>query len=241
VTSRWLAAQLQGAKSYEQIGRELGLHGSTVAYWAKKHGLRSEGSDRFGARGAPDRKTIQALAARGATLAEMALEIDRSIATVRHWLSRWKIERNRPRAAVVDLATAPPVRELSCPRHGRTAFRLNRRGYYRCARCGQDRVVERRRRVKRILVEEAGGRCQLCGYDRCVSSLQFHHLDPSEKDFALSRQGVTRSLAEARSEARKCALLCANCHAEVEAGYRALTPMNAAPAAEAPRGGFEPP
>jgi hypothetical protein len=35
-------------------------------------------------------------------------------------------------------------------------------------------------------------------------------------------EGVTRSRAEARAEARKCVLLCANCHAEVEAGYRSL-------------------
>jgi hypothetical protein len=38
----------------------------------------------------------------------------------------------------------------------------------------------------------------------------------------LSRRGVTRALVEAREEARKCVLLCANCHAEVEAGVTAI-------------------
>ena len=98
--------------------------------------------------------------------------------------------------------------------------------------CAQQRVAERRRRVKQILVEEAGGCCAECGYDRCCAALQFHHVDPSRKSFALSREGVTRSLDRAREEARKCVLLCANCHAEVEGGVRVL---------EAPRGGFEPP
>jgi hypothetical protein len=79
-----------------------------------------------------------------------------------------------------------------------------------------------RRRVKRILVEEAGGKCRLCGYDRCHRALQFHHLQADEKRFALSHKGVTRSLAEAREEALKCVLLCANCHAEVETGYPVL-------------------
>ncbi len=35
-------------------------------------------------------------------------------------------------------------------------------------------------------------------------------------------RGLTRPLAELRREARKCVLLCANCHAEVESGLTAL-------------------
>lgn len=58
----------------------------------------------------------------------------------------------------------------------------------------------------------------LCGYDRCVAALHFHHLDRAGKRFALSQQGLSRSMADARDEAAKCALLCANCHAEVESG-----------------------
>jgi hypothetical protein len=57
----------------------------------------------------------------------------------------------------------------------------------------------------------------LCGYDKYAGALQFHHLDPAAKAFVLSRDGSTRSLSEARAEAAKCVLLCANCHAEVEA------------------------
>jgi transposase-like protein len=53
---------------------------------------------------------------------------------------------------------------------------------------------------------------------RCVAALHFHHVDPAQKTFALGVVGVTRSLAAARAEARKCVVLCANCHAEVESG-----------------------
>jgi hypothetical protein len=76
--------------------------------------------------------------------------------------------------------------------------------------------------VKDILVAEAGGRCAICGYDRCVAALQFHHRNPSDKAFGLSAAGVTRSIEAARAEAGKCDLLCSNCHAEVEAGFTAL-------------------
>jgi hypothetical protein len=83
-------------------------------------------------------------------------------------------------------------------------------------------VSRRRRRVKALLVAEAGGCCVLCGYGDNPGALQFHHVDPAAKAFALGHAGVTRSLAKARAEAAKCALLCATCHAEVELGVKRL-------------------
>jgi len=76
--------------------------------------------------------------------------------------------------------------------------------------------------VKQALILEAGGGCVLCGYDRYQGALQFHHLDPSTKEFALSREGVTIAIDRSRAEAQKCVLLCANCHAEVEGGVASL-------------------
>ena len=52
-----------------------------------------------------------------------------------------------------------------------------------------------------------------------VAVLQLH-LDPERKEFGIALRGVARSLERAREEVRKCVLLCANCHAEVEAGRR---------------------
>lgn len=187
---------------------------------------------KFAPRGAPDRQRLEELARGGATLREIGLALDRSIATVRYWLRRWNIARQDARRSAVDPATAPREAVRECRRHGLTVFRLDKRGTYRCPRCSQQHVADRRRRVKRILVDEAGGSCTGCGYDACCAALQFHHVDPRDKAFALSHEGATRGLERARAEARKCILLCANCHAEVEAGVRVL---------QAPRGGFEPP
>ncbi len=77
--------------------------------------------------------------------------------------------------------------------------------------------------MKRILVAEAGGACVLCGYSGTPAALHFHHVDPTTKSFGVGYAGVTRSLAAARAEAAKCVLLCARCHAEVEAGVKRLT------------------
>jgi hypothetical protein len=83
-------------------------------------------------------------------------------------------------------------------------------------------VTARRRRVKAMLVAEAGGRCVLCGYAGNPGALHLHHVDPSSKSFGVGYTGLTRSLAAARAEAAKCVLLCARCHAEVEAGVKRL-------------------
>jgi 5-methylcytosine-specific restriction endonuclease McrA len=105
-----------------------------------------------------------------------------------------------------------------CKTHGITTFILEGRGYYRCKTCRKERVAQWRRRAKLRLVEEAGGRCVLCGYDRYSGALHFHHIDPSQKRFGLGARGRARAIATLREEAAKCVLLCSNCHAEVEWG-----------------------
>ena len=86
-------------------------------------------------------------------------------------------------------------------------------------------VANRRRKVKAILVAEAGGRCAICGYDRYIGALEFHHVNPDSKRMTISWNGVTRSLDVVRAEAAKCVLLCSNCHAEVEGGAATLPAM----------------
>jgi 5-methylcytosine-specific restriction endonuclease McrA len=107
---------------------------------------------------------------------------------------------------------------MDCPHHGETEFFLEGRGYYRCKRCRSEAVTRRRRKVKQILAQEAGGSCLVCGYDRCIGALEFHHLDPLEKRLGMGYGGFAYALSRLRAEAKKCVLLCANCHAEVENG-----------------------
>ena len=76
--------------------------------------------------------------------------------------------------------------------------------------------------MKAILVAEAGGRCAMCGYDRCHAALAFHHLDPSAKRMVVSAQGIGVGIAQLREEARKCILVCHNCHSEIETGVASL-------------------
>ena len=73
-----------------------------------------------------------------------------------------------------------------------------------------------RKRKKKALVEYKGGKCQCCGYSRCIEALEFHHLDPNIKSFTIS--GKSKSFNSLKSEVDKCILVCSNCHKEIHAG-----------------------
>lgn len=213
--------------SQAEIGRRVGLHESTVGYWMKKHDLRAVNREKHAARGGLEKARLQGLVLSGASIAEIATEFDRSKATVRYWLKRHGLQTQAPVGAPSRPGAAEARSDgyaevvLECPRHGTVTHVFEGRGYYRCRQCRIEAVARRRRKVKEILVLEAGGNCRLCGYGRCLAALEFHHLDPKTKSFGLSQRGA-RSIAQLRSEAEKCMLLCSNCHAEVEAGVAEL-------------------
>jgi transposase len=238
---QFLEECLAKGMSLEAIGREVGKHPSTVGYWFKKHGLNAAGRNRFSPRGGLERGFLETAVTDGLTLEEMAERVDRDISTVRYWLRRYGLKAtggSRRREAREAKQRGERYIERSCPRHGQTRFALENRGSYRCMKCRRADVSAWRRKAKLRLVQEAGGGCRLCGYDRYLGALQFHHLDPSLKSFSLSRRGCTRAFGELQAEAAKCVLLCANCHAEVENG---VATINADHQIEAPPGGFEPP
>jgi transposase-like protein len=218
----WLRSQLDSGRSIESIAREVGRSPSTVAYWVNKYGLLSTHAARHAARGAIDRSLLQSLVERGMSVRQIAATADRSPATVRHWLRTYGMKTRPARYSLRD-EPKPSSLLRECSVHGWVVHaRIGAAGRYRCSRCNGEAVSARRRRIKEILVAEAGGRCEVCGYSRYIGALQFHHLDPDEKSFSLSERGLARSLDRARAEVEKCALLCANCHAEVGAGLATI-------------------
>jgi len=208
--------------SLEQIGNRVGRDPSTVSHHMRKYGLTPVGHDVHAPNQKVDPDELRRLMARGATVREAAAHFDCGYSTVRYWLKKLDIETRRMarlRASNAAIRDGKARVRLTCPEHGEVEFFRRSDGNYRCSKCRTASVSAWRRRVKRKLIERAGGCCVLCGYDRHPAALHFHHLDPSTKSFVLSRQGVTRSFGEAAAEADKCVLLCGNCHAEVEAGH----------------------
>jgi len=219
---------LAQGESIERIAGRFGKDPSSISYWMKKYGLASPYAEKHAAKGGIERERLEALVDAGLSIAEIGAAVGLSKATVRHWLRRYEL-RTRGSAERKAIAAKRAARDagaltltMPCPRHGDTTFILEGRGYYRCKECRAECVVRRRQKVKAILVAEAGGRCAICGYDRHVRALQFHHRDPSLKRLDISGRGVTYSIETLRAEAEKCVLLCANCHVEVETGMARL-------------------
>jgi len=86
-------------------------------------------------------------------------------------------------------------------------------------RCSPCYVKKYRQNKKSKAVNLLGGKCCKCGYNKCLKALQFHHLDPSKKNFHISSNNK-RSIAwnVIEQELKKCILVCANCHAEIHDG-----------------------
>lgn len=158
----------------------------------------------------------------GLTIEKIAQRLGVSDSTAKKWLKRHGLRtRGAERRQILTDMRREGKRdvELICRRHGKTRhISIVSERRLRCAKCNVEAVERRRRKVKEMLVAEAGGACAVCGYSRHPAALQFHHVDPTTKSFGLGVRGITRSLGRLRAEAAKCVLLCANCHAEVEVG-----------------------
>ena len=212
-----LEQYLADGLSLEKIGVLENRDPSTVSYWVRKHGLKPA-FEAHGRRGSFD---AAELAETGLTLEQIAERLDVSSSTVKRALDRFGIARHargRRRLALDARGNGESRFTAECRRHGQTTFLAFPDGKSRCSKCNSEAVARCRRKRKETLAVEAGGRCRRCGYDEFLAALQFHHRDRREKDFGIAEAGITRSLERCRAEARKCVLLCANCHAAVEAG-----------------------
>ena len=59
-------------------------------------------------------------------------------------------------------------------------------------------VTKRRKTIRQKAIKYKGGKCELCGYNRCIEALEFHHI--SNKCFGISQKGYTRSWNKVKDE-----------------------------------------
>ena len=76
-----------------------------------------------------------------------------------------------------------------------------------------------RKSVKIVAVASMGGKCQCCGYDKCVQALELHHINPLEKEISF---GSIHSWDILYNELTKAILVCANCHREIHSGMKKI-------------------
>ena len=105
-----------------------------------------------------------------------------------------------------------------CKIHGSVMFALeSNSGRFRCTKCRSTAVQKRRDKLKQMAVDYKDGKCERCDYNKSLHALDFHHKDRTQKDFGISKSGITRSWEKVKQELDKCMLVCANCHREIHA------------------------
>lgn len=79
-------------------------------------------------------------------------------------------------------------------------------------------IRQRKRGINRKLklIQLKGGKCEICGYDKNIASLTFHHIDPKTKFFNVELRNIANyKWSKVLNESAKCRLLCHNCHHEI--------------------------
>jgi len=70
-------------------------------------------------------------------------------------------------------------------------------------------------RRKVDLINQRGGGCEKCGYNKNIAALEFHHKDSSTKESQLDMRRLANSSIDfVNSEFQKCLVLCSICHRE---------------------------
>lgn len=91
---------------------------------------------------------------------------------------------------------------------------IDKRYYIKNKEKVHEKKMARRKRLKEEAVNIAGGKCKNCGYNKCITALEFHHLQKN-KEGNISTLLKNESRQKLLKEAEKCILLCANCHREL--------------------------
>lgn len=108
--------------------------------------------------------------------------------------------------------------------HIRIRIRLNKHGSIKTYWYWRDSVEDKKDREKwckkaiSTLRKLKINGCAICGYNRCIAALDFHHVNPQDKKFQITKQRIYKK--NFIDELNKCILLCANCHREIEEKQR---------------------
>ena len=88
---------------------------------------------------------------------------------------------------------------------------------WECKTCNYQRKTEHTYKIRMALLSSVGkkAKCELCGYDKYIAALDFHHVDQSTKELEFSRIQSIKFTQVQLDEMKKCQVLCVNCHREV--------------------------
>jgi hypothetical protein len=150
-----------------------------------------------------DKKILKKQIKKGLSTRQIGKSLNKSQSSIKHWLNKYNLK-------TIQSFEKPHLCE-DCGEDDPQNFYSRQK--QKCKKCHNKRTAQdgKNKRIKGI--ELLGGSCQVCGYNKCSSALEFHHIDPTIKDVNYSTmRGWTFS--RIKKELDNCILLCANCHRE---------------------------
>jgi len=87
-----------------------------------------------------------------------------------------------------------------------------------CNICCREQTAKQKRNYKKKIVDYCGGKCTICGYDKCYAALEFHHTNPSEKESDFQQVMKNSAFEKQKELVKGCIMICANCHREIHQG-----------------------
>lgn len=93
-----------------------------------------------------------------------------------------------------------------------------------CKPCDSKLVIEKTVKAKERAVEYMGGCCSVCGYNKCIIAIEFHHLDPTKKSGTYHKRFTSWGFERQKKELENCIIVCANCHREIHSKEEHKTP-----------------
>ncbi len=150
---------------------------------------------------------------------EIAKLLNTSPTNVRYWLKKYNLKTKK---AIANTRICPCC-EKDLPKDQFYSRRGKEGSSVYCKTCTNEQTLKRQRALKEQAVQYKGGKCSVCDYNKYQGALEFHHLDPNEKDFSIAQARHT-TFDKVKAELDKCVLLCSNCHREVHANLIDLAP-----------------
>lgn len=150
---------------------------------------------------------------RGLSTWKMADELNITQPAVRYWLKKYNLKTRKVMCDSEGCKYCPKCKTVK----DRAEFYSSTKSSSYCKSCIVLNLAEKRQEAKKRAVEYLGGKCICCGYNKSLAALEFHHLDPGQKD--PDYYSLKTNFEKLKSELDKCALLCANCHREEHSLY----------------------
>lgn len=207
----------------KQIAQQLGIGTSTAKGHIRDYGLKTI----FKKERIPiDKEKLEKLIALNYSTYKIATELKCGQTNVRYWMNMFGL-KTTPISKYGNKMTKYKIGdEKVCPKCNRKLLICKENFYIKksgggvhpwCRECNNAISLSKQRDMKIKAVSIMGGACQICGYNKYVGALDFHHKDPNVKEYNIS-QLRTYSFEKLKIELDKCLCVCRNCHAEIHAG-----------------------